>query len=790
MQNVNDAPQSADNFVSVFTNADAAAPYAFTTADFPIADEDSDILAAITLASLPVRGTLRLGDKLAATGQPIAAAAIPTLSFHPAANADPETAYDSFTFTISDGALSSTPANTISINLLAPAQLAATGTPALDSRYPAQNSPITASLGSVRDPNRINADTLSWQWQDGPAATGEFTDIEGGTAATFTPGQAQVDLYIRACLSFMDLFAGDDGTPAANAEGPLCSAATGPTANINDNPLANSIDYHPDLSGGLANLQIPVAAFQLAYSDPDAEADMLESVTITALPPAALGTMNLGGTPLTVPQTLTVGSGPHFEEGILSFHAMPDTRAATFRFTLSDGEAASNTGSITLIIGSDISREQVQQISAVLSVAATANATNAISGALSGPLAGGDQASGFDMSLGGTSLSGLSQSLQRGLSGSASPATDNADLPQAIATADQRAWFLGTADSWEYHAAYNASDNSAAALARRINAMANGDLALRFGRGGAAGMRYWARFQQLDLSGNPTQDDGTPLQYDGDSTGLYVGADRMVGDGMRAGLAIGIDSADISITLDEGNSDKDEASRSATSIYPYLRLQMGGGSEARLMAGFGSGDLDIKSSQSGTASAGLSWMMLAADLSHSRNLGDSLRTRFSGSLQYSDSSTDEATFSDAPAVRVRAATANSGELAFNAELGYNSGGMASPFVNAAARKWFGDLNQSLAYDLGAGLDLSSGPYNLRLAATRQLNDTTHERHSLSIDLGLNPAAEGLSATLGNRWDSLSGRPRWTGSLSWRRGAFQASLQAARADLRLHGQLRW
>ena len=806
--NVNDAPTSDDNFVSVFTVADAATPYLFTTADFPITDEDGDTLASVTLASLPVRGTLMVGDKLAAVNDTIIMAAemdddIDTMSFYPAAGTEAEMGYDSFTFTVSDGALRSSPASTMTVNVILPGQLAATGTPVLDSQVPTQGNAITASLGSVRDPNRIDATTISWQWQQSDSAAGTFTDIEGGTSAAFVPGQAQVNNYIRACMSFMDLFANADGEAMPNAEGPLCSAATGPTADVNDAPLASHITFQPDLSGGLGNLVIPAEVFQRAYSDPDAEADMLESVTIVGLPATALGTLNLGGTPVvvtnaagqTVGQRLTISSGAHFEEGTLSFAANTGTSTATISFIVSDGELNSVVpGSITLVIGSDISKEQVQQVSAVLSVAAVTNATNAIGGALGGSITGAGGAGqnpGFDVSVGGTSLMGFSQSLQSGLTGhsAGAAASDNGDLPSTMATADQRAWFLGTHDGWEYNAAYNASDNSAASLQSRLNAMANGDIAMQFGAGGAADMRYWARFQRLDISGNPTQDDGTMLAYDGSSTGFYVGADRLVGDNMRAGLAIGMDSADITLTLDEGNNDEDEASRSATSIYPYLRVDMGGGNEARLIAGFGSGDLDITSSSSGTASAGLSWMMLAGNISHSRNLDNSLRAKFSGSLQYSDSSNDEATFSDAPTARVQASTANSGELAFSGELGYGQGNI-NPFVNATARKWFGDLNQSLAYDLGTGVDISSGSVNLRLAATRQINDTTHERHSVSVDIGFNPSAQGLSATFGNRWDSLRNKPQWTSTIKWQRGAFQASLQAAQTDWRLHGKLRW
>ena len=80
--------------------------------------------------------------------------------------------------------------------------------------------------------------------------------------------------------------------------------------------------------------------------------------------------------------------------------------------------------------------------------------------------------------------------------------------------------------------------------------------------------------------------------------------------------------------------------------------------------------------------------------------------------------------------------------------------------------------------------------NLRIATTRQINQTTHERHSHSMDLSFAPGKSGITAGLGNRWDSLQDEYQWTGTVGWRRKTTQLSLHATQSDLRLQGRLRW
>ena len=218
-----------------------------------------------------------------------------------------------------------------------------------------------------------------------------------------------------------------------------------------------------------------------------------------------------------------------------------------------------------------------QEVIAIL--APTAIAANAIADAIS-------TAAPNDLSLDGTSLMGTARTLGQ------STTTD---------TDGHTAWFHGTTASWEYNAAYNSSDNSADSLLHRLQSMAAGDIAMSWQAGGSA-MRFWARYQSTDISGN----EGETLEYDGSGSGFYIGADRRINDKMRLGLAISSDSADITLNLDEHGTD-DEATRSATTIYPYLQMDLGGNNHLSVIAGIGSGDLDIKSTANGsTASAGLS----------------------------------------------------------------------------------------------------------------------------------------------------------------------------------------
>ena len=818
VRNVNDAPLALDGSVEVFTTATGQDPHRFVAGDFRHSDEDGDALVAVIIASLPDAGTLMVGDAAAMVGDSVAVAAIATLGYHPDAGQEAAAGYAAFTFNVTDDGdgpggdaaanRNSTNAATITINLIPPGQLPATGAPTITGTAE-QNATLTAARGTVRDPNGINEATIAWQWQAASTTDGGYTPIDGASEAAFVPTQAQVGLFLQACMLFDDNFVNrdtDTPTPQPGRER-RCSPATAAVLNVNDAPMAADAEYRATRTGGSDTVAIPASVFMEAYSDIDGEADALAAVAISTLPDAAHGVLSIGINPVARGQRLAINeAGDGFAAGDLTFAiAGREVQGTSLGFILHDSNnGQSSAATLRLTFGKDIQEEQVKQVGAVLSVAAVTNATNAIGGAISGAV-GGDiggaggtipTGPGFDISMGGTSLVGMGRSLYRNL-GVAVAATgmDNTDLPQTIATEDQRAWYLGTADNWEYIAAGNASDNSAASILNRLNAIARGDIALNYRLTDTGTMRFWARYQSLDINGNEDE----PLKYDGSGSGFYLGADNQITDTMRVGIAISTDNSDISVDLDE-DGQNDDATRSATSFYPYLHIDLGGNNQARVIAGFGSGTLDIRSTaNTANASADLSWNMLAASISHHKalndgifadwlgDLADNLRARFDGSLQLGNSSTAETTFTNGSTLMAGKSSAS--ELSINAELRYQSNNI-TPFASIATRKLMGDLSQAMALDMAFGADLQTDPANLRFAITRQINATTHQRHSISIDASTTPNALGITASLGSSYDSITGRPQWQSTIGWQRKRFQTSLQVGPGAYRLQARLRW
>ncbi len=230
--NVNNAPVAQDGHINVPMGATMASPYAFKASDFPFADEDGDMLASVTLASLPASGALRNGSAAAMVGDTIVAADIADLTYYPAAGQSARSGYAEFTFNVTDdgsdgtGNKDSARPAAITINLITSVPTDATGAPtvtaalATDTAY-LQDAPLVASADGITEPNGIQS-AIRWQWQSapapasGPPASGAYTPLAGATDAIFTPRQAHAGMYIRACASFTDSI----GTSEE-----LCSAA-------------------------------------------------------------------------------------------------------------------------------------------------------------------------------------------------------------------------------------------------------------------------------------------------------------------------------------------------------------------------------------------------------------------------------------------------------------------------------------------------------------------------------------------------------------------------------------
>ncbi len=80
--------------------------------------------------------------------------------------------------------------------------VAAIGQPSISDMTPTEGSMLTASPGTIADPNGTTTSVFTYQWQ--ALIAGIWTNIAGATAATFTPTQLQVNLPLRVVATFTD----------------------------------------------------------------------------------------------------------------------------------------------------------------------------------------------------------------------------------------------------------------------------------------------------------------------------------------------------------------------------------------------------------------------------------------------------------------------------------------------------------------------------------------------------------------------------------------------------------
>ena len=113
-----------------------------------------------------------------------------------------------------------------------------------------EDSVLTANTGDLSDDDGLGA--FSYQWQ--ALVDGEWTDIDGATDDTFTPGDDEVGAPVRVVVSYTD----GEGT-AEQVE----SSATDPIANVNDEPEGGV-----GISG-VAQEDAPLTADTSALSDAD-----------------------------------------------------------------------------------------------------------------------------------------------------------------------------------------------------------------------------------------------------------------------------------------------------------------------------------------------------------------------------------------------------------------------------------------------------------------------------------------------------------------------------------------
>ncbi|MCG8530446.1 MAG: Ig-like domain-containing protein, partial [Desulfovibrionales bacterium] len=285
------------------------------------------------------------------------------------------------------------------------------------------------------------------------------------------------------------------------------------------------------------------------------------------------------------------------------------------------------------------------------------------------------------------------------------------------------------------------------------------DISLNYAFGGgnsvAGSWTSWLRVNYNTLDGDPMVD-GRQLNYEGDAAGFYLGLDRRLNSAIRLGMALGVEVSELDVKLDADDKD-DQVKRRLPALFPYLDWQIDGASKARLILGYGRGELEVTSSMTGAqVDSDVDWMMAAVQADRTFKIHE-FEASLEGNLRYAQSHTDAA---GVDTLDIEKADAEVGEAGIGLRVGHTHAmafGSLKPYASLKANQLFGDLDQDLAYHAGGGLELLLPKHGLtmRLDAEFQANRTEYERNSYSLEVNYNPATEstGFNAGFNTGYDT-------------------------------------
>ncbi|WP_278465664.1 Ig-like domain-containing protein [Gimesia maris] len=373
---VNDAPTSSDKTVT--TSEDV--PYVFTAADFNFSDIDGDSLVSVLITALETVGNFQLSGVNVTLNQVISRADIDAgnLTFTPVTNAS-GTGYDSFGFSVGDGAL-----------------------------YSSSESTMTINVNAVNDAPTAADNTVTTS-EDVPyvftAADLNFSDIDGDSLASIristlaslgTLQLSGLNVTLNQVISRADIDAGNltfVPVPDANgvgyasfgfvvSDGALeaslaVTIAVNVTA-VNDAPTGvdNTVTTEED---------IPYTFTAADFNFSDIDGDLLTGFRISSLP--TVGILQLSGLNVTLNQII---SRAEIDAGELTYTPVENGNGiayASFDYVVSDGSLDALTSSTMTVDVTAVNDAPVitsgggglsatVRLSGVLSTVATIEATD------------------------------------------------------------------------------------------------------------------------------------------------------------------------------------------------------------------------------------------------------------------------------------------------------------------------------------------------------------------------------------------------------------------------------
>ncbi len=580
---------------------------------------------------------------------------------------------------------------------------------------------------SVEDGDGIRPGSLTYQWQranaDGANAGDMFTDVSGETNNTYVLGFNDVGRMIRVAVAYTEtggsMRTGVFSNPTAattertDRPGSVTVANSAPprvsflmTATVTDPDGVNAVTGHQwqinDAAGSSTFVDVS-GATESTYTPVRANLGRMVRVVVN---------YTENGTRGNKPRTITSAAFGPIEEGLFAVY-----------------------------------EADVQVLMGVLDVTSVATTMKSIGGHLDGTNPQGLNINGSSVNIGGSGdgvsvkerLEGFLSSLMQG--GAACPSGDvNSVHGEGCSVT------VGS-DYFKNKLSQLATLND---LGYEFSGYGSGS------GGGGSPWSAWARVTRVDINGNPSVD-GRTVNYEGDSTGAYVGGDLSMGDGWRVGVAVGREQADLDVALNGDGRMNDELERDLNKVLPYADWS-NGQSSMRLVLGWGRGDVTANATAldgalRGRTSADVDWKMVGLFGAHQLDLGGGWDTRLKGAVSGSESEVDSFVFKDAnnrdvsnvlPEIDTK-----TGETAFDVELGYSLGGFRG-FATAGVHKLFGDLDDKLAHNLGGGFEFSTPGFSFRVEGQTQVNDTRHERQLITGEIAFDGASTGSS-----RWEALT-----------------------------------
>jgi len=261
--------------------------------------------------------------------------------------------------------------------------------------------------------------------------------------------------------------------------------------------------------------------------------------------------------------------------------------------------------------------------------------------------------------------------------------------------------------------------------------------------GGEGGIAAWGGGDYRDLDG-----EAGGVKWDGEVASAHVGADRLLANGLRLGLAASWSEAKFDY---EHRARKGEWQLEMTSAQPYLGWTTPGGVALWASAGYGSGELEIVPGNGRRQTSDADMRMAAAGARGPLYAADGLEVSLRGEALYAKFEVDgngagiAAHDSDVSRLRLAVEARRERELASGARL--------SPWFELGARHDGGDGETGAGAEVGAGADYASGRLELSLGARALAAHSDYDEWGADLSLAYAPGADGrgLAFRLAPSW---------------------------------------